>query len=299
MQSLRYLPASFRMKISTLPVLHLASFPQPSAQRKPYYVEQLPAHAAKFPGLSLPHSHDFYLLLYVTQGYGTHTIDLITYELKPGSLFFMTPGQVHSLALDAKAQGFIVFFDPSFYLFRYPGSRLYDYPFFDTTQQPVLYLPGAEEEFGPLFKRMFAEYASAHENQADVFRSYLHLCLELAARYYQQAESHEALYSKQQIRAFGQLLNQHFRSLRTVGAYADLLHLSANHLNAVCRRVLNKTASTLIHERVIMEAQRLLSHSAQSVAQIADDLGFDDASYFSRYFRKYTGLTPEAYRQQR
>jgi len=287
------------MKASDLPVLAITSFPQQSAQRKPYYVEQLSAHAAKFPGLRLPHSHDFYLLLYVTQGHGTHTIDLITYDLQPGSLFFMTPGQVHSLQLHADAQGFIVFFDPSFYLFRYPGSRLYDYPFFDTTQPPVLYLPRPENEFELLFEWMFNENASHHENQADVFRSYLYLCLELATRHYQLTTRHEALYGQQQIRAFGQLLNQHFRTMRTVGAYAELLHLSANHLNAVCRRVLNKTASALIHERVIMEAQRLLSHSTKSVAQIADDLGFDDASYFSRYFRKYTGLTPEVFRHQR
>jgi AraC-like DNA-binding protein len=82
--------------------------------------------------------------------------------------------------------------------------------------------------------------------------------------------------------------------------YAELLHLSPNHLNALCRRTLNKTASTLIHERAIVEAQRLLSHSALGVAQVAYELGFEDASYFVRYFHKYVGIiTPEAYRQQR
>jgi AraC-like DNA-binding protein len=50
---------------------------------------------------------------------------------------------------------------------------------------------------------------------------------------------------------------------------------------------------------VIVEAQRLLSHSALGVAQVAYELGFEDASYFGRYFHKYVGTTPEAYRQRR
>lgn len=99
------------------------------------------------------------------------------------------------------------------------------------------------------------------------------------------------------MRAFARLLDQHFRQHKTVRFYAQQLHLTPNHLNAVCRRLLARTASDLIHERVVAEAQRLLRHSAHPVAQIADALGFDDTSYFSRYFRKYAGQPPEAFRQ--
>jgi AraC family transcriptional activator of pobA len=79
--------------------------------------------------------------------------------------------------------------------------------------------------------------------------------------------------------------------------YADRLAMTANHLNALCRRVVNQTASDLIHERVITEAQRRLVHSADTVSQVADALGFEDPSYFTRYFKKYVGQTPEAFRQ--
>jgi len=130
-----------------------------------------------------------------------------------------------------------------------------------------------------------------------VFRSYLRR--ELAARHCPAQPAAEASRALQQIRQFGALLNEHFRTQRSAGDYAELLHLSPNHLNALCRRALNKTASTLIHVRVIVEAQRLLSHSALGVAQVAYELGFEDASYFGRYFHKYVGTTPEAYRQRR
>ncbi|MBC6612185.1 helix-turn-helix domain-containing protein [Hymenobacter sp. BT507] len=289
------------MKLSTtLPVLGLASFPGIPLQR-PYYVERLQTHVANFPHIATAHAHDFYLLLYVTDGYGTHTIDLVTYELRPGSLFFMAPGQVHRWHLSPEAQGIVVFFDADFYSFRYPEKQLFDYPFFTPAQVPVLYLPFGEAELYPLFARLLTENTGPYPNQADVVRSYLHLLLELATRHYARpsAAPPALTHSEAQIRKFGRLLNQHFRTHRTVHAYAQLLHLTANHLNAICRQRLNKTASSLIHERVVMEAQRLLTHSAQSVAQVATALGFEDASYFSRYFRKYSGQTPEVFRRGR
>lgn len=289
------------MKPTTPPVLALASFPAPSAPR-PYYAAGLAEHLARFPHVRAPHAHDFYLLIYVTEGRGTHTIDQVTYELKPGSVFWLAPGQVHHWQLPPDVQGYVVFFSADFYLFRYPGPRLYEYPFFDGRQPPVLYLPlpPAEPELLRLLRALHAEAtaAPAPPQQAEVVRSYLHLGLELAARHFAAPAAGGAALAQQQVRQFGALLNQHYRRKRTVQEYAGLLHLTAGHLNAVCRRVLNKTASTLIHERVIVEAQRLLTHSALSVAQVAAELGFDDASYFGRYFRKYAGLPPEAYRQQ-
>ena len=128
--------------------------------------------------------------------------------------------------------------------------------------------------------------------------AYLGLILELATRHYPAAPATtEAGLAQSQIRQFGALLNQHYRRQRSVRDYAQQLHLTANYLNALCRRVLGQTASDLIHARVVLEAQRLLTHSALSVAQVADELGFDDPSYFGRYFRKYVGLSPEAFRQ--
>ncbi|MCA8829175.1 AraC family transcriptional regulator [Hymenobacter pini] len=281
-----------------LPVLTLESFPQGRA-RRPWYLERLAQHVANFPGVSQPHAHDFYLLLYVTEGHGTHTIDLISYELKPGSLFFMTPGQVHQWQLSENAQGYVVLFEADFYLFRYPGSRLFEYPFFQHAHAPVLYLPSPDLALGPIMERMWREHLSPAPQQDEVFRAYLLLCLELAARQYPADEPRpagEPRHAQQLLREFGSLLNQHFRQQREVQQYADWLHVSPNHLNALCKRHLAKTASTLIQERVLIEARRLLRHTDATVAQIADQLGFEDASYFGRYFRKHTGQTPETFR---
>lgn len=286
------------MKPVGLPVFALDSFPQPP-RRRSWYLERLEQHVVNFPGVQVPHAHDFYLLLYVTQGGGTHTIDLVSYPLTAGSLFFMTPGQVHHWKLTADTRGYVVFFDPEFYLFRYPGPRLFDYPFFQPAYPPVLYLEPTETEIRPLLERMWEEHTTPAPQQEELIRSYLHLCLELAARRYPVVPivPEEPRHALHLLREFGSLLNQRFRNQRTVQHYAQALHVSPNHLNALCRRHLGKTASTLIQERVLLEARRLLSHSNLTVAQVADTLGFEDASYFGRYFRKHTTQTPESFRR--
>ena len=124
--------------------------------------------------------------------------------------------------------------------------------------------------------------------------------LELAARHYPAEDpAPAAALSRQQVRAFSHLLNEHFRTQKTVAFYAERLHVSPNHLTAICRRVVGHPARDLILARVMAEAQRQLHHSADSVAQLAAALGYDDASYFSRAFKKHVGTTPEAFRRQR
>ncbi len=286
------------MKNTGLPVLALEQFAGNQRPGHGYYVERLEDHLARFPAVSLPHAHSFYLLLYVTQGHGTHTIDLVNYDLRPGGLYFLVPGQAHSWVLSADAQGFILFFSLAFYQRQYPADRLGAYPFFDPAQPPVLYLPPAETTVRGLFESVLRENTTPAANREEVVGAYLYLLLELAWRSYAQVQAqHAPTHGLQLVRAFSQLLDAHFRTEKTVRYYADQLALTANHLNALCRRVVNQTASALIHERVITEAQRRLAHSAQSVGQIADQLGFEDASYFTRYFKKYVGQTPETFRQ--
>ncbi|QKG55604.1 helix-turn-helix domain-containing protein [Hymenobacter sp. BRD128] len=291
------------MKPATLPILPLAAFPAPEATepaaRRPYYVQRLQTHAARFPGVSAPHAHDFYLLLYITQGGGTHTIDLQAYELRPGALFFLAPGQVHGWALSPDAAGYIVFFEAEFYQRRYPAGRLQGYPFFDPGHLPVRYLAPAETPIAPLLGQLWAEASPPAVPGDEVVAAYLFLVLELAARHYPAAPAPAAALGRQQVSEFSRLLNQHFRHEKTVAFYADKLHVTPNHLTAICQRVVGHPARDLILARVMAEAQRQLRHSADSVAQLAQALGYDDASYFSRPFKKHVGITPEAFRRQR
>lgn len=96
---------------------------------------------------------------------------------------------------------------------------------------------------------------------------------------------------------FNNLVNKRFKESRKVKFYADLIHISPNHLNKVIRTETGKSASDIINEICTLEAKVLLGQTALNINEVAIELGFDDASYFSRFFKKHSGLSPTKYRK--
>ena len=96
---------------------------------------------------------------------------------------------------------------------------------------------------------------------------------------------------------FRKLITSHIQDIHTTQEYAKLLNVSRNHLNKCVKSIMGKTASDLVNEALLMEAKALLSMSQYSVAEVAFTLGFEDASYFSRFFKKHAVQSPTEYRQ--
>ncbi|WP_266369089.1 helix-turn-helix domain-containing protein [Tellurirhabdus rosea] len=252
----------------------------------------------EFKGIDKPHSHSFYLVMWIRQGSGTHTIDFKTYKVKPAQLYFLTPGQVHSWKLSPDIEGFNLFFDSHFFRGLY-GNRLYQYPFFHSHQQlPLLEVGEESKRFGDLLTYAFEEYSQRQANRDEVFLSFVHILLESANRLYRQqlAGTEQQLYAR--VRQYEELLEEQFLSVRETRVYASQMGLTPNYLNHICKKVLNKTASQLLHDRLVIEAQRLLTHTTQSVKEIGFNLAFEDPSYFVRFFKKYTGQTPAEFREK-
>lgn len=281
---------------SSVPVYKLQAFPrhEPNAL---FYMTRLEKLVQEFKGIDKPHSHTFYLVMWITRGSGTHTIDFKTYPVAAHQLYFLTPGQVHSWQLSADIEGFNLFFEANFFRSRF-GSRLFQYPFYHSHQhQPLLEVAGSSGLFGNLFRYAWQEYDGHLPNRSEVFLSFVHLILETASRLYteQRTDTDTNLYDR--IRQYEELLERQFLTVREVSQYADQMNLTPNYLNAICKKVLGKTASQLLHERQVIEAQRLLTHTAQSVKEIGFQLGFEDPSYFVRFFKKHTRQTPAEFRQ--
>lgn len=95
---------------------------------------------------------------------------------------------------------------------------------------------------------------------------------------------------------FKKLVLQYVSNHPSMVFYADRLGVSPNHLNKSVRQVTGKPASAVINEVLLLEAKVLLKHSSYTIGEIAHRLGFDDQSYFGRFFKKGTGLTPQAFR---
>ncbi|WP_242692211.1 helix-turn-helix domain-containing protein [Aridibaculum aurantiacum] len=77
-----------------------------------------------------------------------------------------------------------------------------------------------------------------------------------------------------------------------------MLYVTPNHLNALCKDVTGRPAGELIRDRVLLEAKRLLINAKMSISEIALELDFTDNSYFTKFFKKYEGVTPEVFRKQ-
>jgi AraC-like DNA-binding protein len=99
------------------------------------------------------------------------------------------------------------------------------------------------------------------------------------------------------LKQLDQLIDKHFKEYKYPKDFALLMHMSEKHLNRICKTCLNKTTSQLIVERVLLEAKRRLAFAKSSISQIAEELGYSNASYFIQLFKKKTGQTPAEFMQ--
>ena len=93
-------------------------------------------------------------------------------------------------------------------------------------------------------------------------------------------------------------LETHFRSEKRLDFYARAVGVSPQRLNQACKARTGKTASELLHERIIVEAKRCLIYMDLNVAETGYELGFEDPAYFSRFFARRTGVPPVVYRER-
>lgn len=251
--------------------------------------------------LPYPHRHNFYHIVWVTSGTGCHIIDSVKYEVRPNSLFFMAPGQIHDFTLSKDATGHTVNFSPEFFMVKmHSRQSLTDVPVFSFENlDNALYIDDVQaESLRQIVNAIIEEYTAEETGHDDVIWSYLRIFLLKVSRMATLRarvgpSSRNLLLS----RRFKGTLEKYHGSIRQAAEYARLLKVTERALNEATRQALGSTAAQLIRERVLLEAKRLLLHSEISVAEIADHLGFEDPAYFSRWFKKHTSRSPIEFRQ--
>lgn len=287
-------------KNNEAPVYALDAFSK-KAHDSAFYIEKMETHLHDHKFISKPHKHDFYLLLYITSGGGTHNIDFKSYPVSPGSFFLMTPGQVHSWNLTPGTDGFIIFFLPAFYKMQAVENNLVAFPFFHSLNaNPLVQLKGEQQKvISFMIDRMYEEFSAETPVDLRIVRSYLEIVLlKLGRNYPTEMKDDQPGKNTYKIRQLEQLIEKHYIKKKQPRDYADLMNLSPSYLNTICKEALGKTLTDLISERLILEAKRLFSYSDLNVTQVATKLNFADPSYFTRFFRKQTGVTPEEFRER-
>jgi AraC family transcriptional regulator, transcriptional activator of pobA len=247
------------------------------------------------------HRHDHYQLWWITGGRGSVTVDTVEYAIAPSMLYYLLPGQMHAARFSGPLSGYSIRFTRAFFLYdAHDQANLAELPlFYPPDTVPLIRTTRRQAAtVNDLLHKIEQEYQMDLANRATVLRAYLHILLVEAKRLRQHVTTtHSSEASYLLTKRFLLLVEAHYRSGTSVPDYAAQLHVTAAHLNQTVRRTLNKTAQAVIQERVLLEAQRRLRYSDLSVAEIAQQLNFRDASYFGRFFKQHTGCSPHAFRQ--
>jgi AraC-like DNA-binding protein/mannose-6-phosphate isomerase-like protein (cupin superfamily) len=253
--------------------------------------------------VTYPHRHDdFYEILFITHGHGTYIIDFKEYAIFPNSIFFLSPGQIHELELSNDVQGYIFLFSSSFYHFNKTNPyKLFELPFFYTlgNDTPPLYLEKKANDLEMLFKNAIHENNVFLVDREEAVRALLDLILIQCKRLYPVHNHNEKLNkSRILVKRFKQLIEDKCQENLAVKDYAAMLSVTANHLSETVKLVTGRTSTDLINDRMLMEIKRMLVHTTLTVSEIAYRLHFSDQSYFSKYFKKLTQISPVEFRNQ-
>ncbi len=252
----------------------------------------------------LGHTHSYYQILWFQKGEGVHYVDFKEYPIKDNTLFFISPGQIHYFERNTHFEGVMIHFNESFLsddqssenvFLKYNLFNAFDaVPYYTITADSALRLHYISNEIKTELGNVGAfAYHDYLQYLIKMFLIYIQrnaqrgvgmpLCINNAA-------------NRTFVR-FRQLLEEHYKKCHTVKEYANFLHVSTKTLT---NSVIESTQSTplkLINARITLEAKRQLLYSSLKVKEISYLLGFEDPSYFVKFFKRVTGALPAEWRK--
>jgi AraC-like DNA-binding protein len=247
------------------------------------------------------HRYDFHLLLLVTEGTPTQIVDFEPVQCVPGSILILRPGQVHSFGADLHWEGWMALFRPEFVptVSDVPSDLM---PGRMLERMPEHMFVG-RDDFRTTANAMVAMAEDARSDaRADIVHTLLRyqLCtlilrLDLLNGR-QSAMSTQRSPTLKRFAKFRELLGANFSGWHQVAPYARELGCTQKSLNRATRDAVGLSAKDYIARRIVLEAKRLLAHTDRPIYLIAEGLGFDEATNFSKFFRKNVGRAPAEFR---
>lgn len=233
-----------------------------------------------------PHRHDFYSIVWFTESTGVNVIDFDELEIKDNRLFLMQPKQVHNWSYSQNSKGFILVFDK--HLIK---EILVDFPscaYIDLSFESIQILK-------PLFENFIKECKTNDELSEKIIIQGVSYLLTQLQRLANNSLNNQRVKSEMMIN-FLQLVSNNIAKNLPVNDYANKLNMNVTKLNEICKEQYGENPKTIIIEKKITEAKRLLYFTNLSVKEIAFKLGFEDSSYFSRIFKQKTNLSPTEFK---
>lgn len=245
------------------------------------------------------YKNKFFAVLLFKDAGGYLIIDDQEYELKSQKFFFINYNQVYHFKDHEETDGDVILFTKSFYNHVYTGNKMIKSDTALHNVSPFILLNSEKfKDLNQTFKELSSEYKLNLLSRKEI------LCLLLKVfmlKYIRNSAKKDLLnrsldHKKKLVDDFNDLVNLHYKELKTTSKYAEKLNLTANYLNALVKETMDITAGQVIKNRVILEADRLLLHTTLSIIQISYELGFNDNSHFGKYFRSAKGMSPNHFR---
>lgn len=243
-----------------------------------------------------PHSLAFFDILLVTRGRGDILIDGDRYPIEPGVVIICVPGQVREWRLRGELDGACVFFTDTFVTETFADPRFLEqflYFRLPRSSSALLLDAGKRRLFLSRFATMQRELAGLRADADHRLRAAVYELLVLLNRWYMTSHGDEVrIPADGYVARFKVLVERNFRHRHRVSEYARELRVTPGYLNVLCRSQLQLNAGAVIRARIALEARRMLLYNADSAAQVAHLLGFQDPSYFTRFFQREVGQVP-------
>lgn len=247
---------------------------------------------------SLPHQVKFYNFIFFTEGSGRHFIDFNWYPVEKNTLVYLAKDQVNAFEFSENLKGFCLVFTEEYFVncFSHLSENFVFQLFNPQLFSPILQIPDDADfiDYFQLIKKEFKKETAF--NQKNIINSLFVILVSKA----ENIKQNETLASKDRskikvFQKFTAFIEQHHTKSRSANFYANNLSITYKHLNSICKELVNKTAKNVIDDFIILQAKRALINSTLKSTELAYKLGFDDPTNFTKYFKKNTGLTPNAF----
>ncbi|WP_295120683.1 helix-turn-helix transcriptional regulator [uncultured Chitinophaga sp.] len=244
----------------------------------------------------VPHRKEYYFFAFVREGSSRHWIDMKQYVLKPDTFYFTVPHQVHLKEETRPLTGMSMSFSEDFLSL---DATLKSLPLIRNPHNGhELQLTAADVAFvDDVLNKIYDECHGKANWQQGMLLALVKVLLIYLSRLYNGQFSEPALFKNRALLdKYLQYIETSYTELHEVAGYAELMNVSPGHLGDLVKEQSGKPAITHIHDRLALEARRLLFHTDKPVKEIAYELGFEDVSYFIRFFKRLAGDTPAKFR---
>lgn len=249
--------------------------------------------------------HNYFSLIWVTSGSGKIKADFTEYDFEANSLFAFSPYQPYMIGTDKPIKGIAIYFHPEFFcIYKHHKEVSSNGVLYNNIYQPpfVKVDEPSATTFAMLCEQIKTEMQNADLAQHELLVSYLKIFLISAARLKtrQQPLAAETLKGNKEpfiLQKLKDAVEANFKTKHSPAEYAEILYITPKALAKITKSHFNKTPSSLINERIIIEAKRELYLTDKTVKEIAYELGYEDEYYFSRFFKVNVDVSPQSYRQ--